>query len=436
MNRMFWPGAAYVLLAANTAVGADPPTTSAPPTPTDIRRVAQQLQSEDPDAQLRAVFALTYPGYATAAKSEAPRVREILRNHNDLDTRAGAGLALARMGLDVDTVVPALLDVMRLHRQRQISSGMVLIHSRDAMQAYGSSAVPALRAALKNEDRRDGAVQVLTDLGAAAEPLVPDIVQLLKEGAVDGQPAGRLLAQHGQSAARSLVALLKEDDAVADRAVAALYEFNDDAVNPLALALFDEPRVRQRAFVVVHYLFANLNSRIARKPELGGALIPGLARLADDPDADVRRKAVVTLCRLGDPGAPEVLRALRDRDVRLRLAVCEALNNLSTNQIPETVRLPLMQCLTDADPLVRIEAADVLRGIEPDSPRIVPTLLAGLWDNRGDVRYRALVVTYHMSDDTRFASAALARLRYFDPDRRVRRLAGRMLRKMEEEARQ
>lgn len=460
MNRIWFASAACVLLAANAVQAKDP-------SPAEIRQLVQKLQGDDADQRLEAAFALARYGaeldtvmplltaalshdrprmraraaevlaqFPPAAKPAAPRLREILRSDDIVEARAAAGYALARMGLDVDTVVPTLLDIVQVHRQADIHNSMALIHTGNALATYGPAAVPAFRTALKSDGRRAAAVQVLGHLGEAGEALVPEIVQLLKEGEIDGSPGGRLLARHGRPAAARVVALLKSEDAVADRAMAALCEFGEEAVAPLALALQDDRAgVRHRAGSVLYYQC--YHNRLSVKPELVGAVTPGLARLAGDADAEVRRKAVVSLCRLGDPGAPEVLRALRDRDIRLRLAVIEALNYLSTSQIPETVRLPLTQCLNDPDPLVRVEAVDVLRSIDPNSPRIVPVLLAGLWDNRGDVRYRALVITYHMrDDDAQFASAALAHLRWFDPDRRVRRLAQRMMRKMEEEGRQ
>lgn len=411
---------AACLLATGVAVAAEP-------SPDDVRKFVKQLQSDDAEQRLQALEALTKAAHTAEVKSATPRLRELLRSEEGLYPRVAAGGILAQLGEDADAVVPVLLDVVRA----QHPAGGIAIHS---MTAYGWRAILPLRAALKNAERRGAAIQLLSDLDETFEPLVPDVVQLLKEGELDGTQVSKFFRRHRRAAAGPLAALLTKDDAAADRAASVLCDFGEDAVPALAdLVQEGSPAARRRAGSILYHQ-SNINRSVIT-PATADIVIAGMARLAGDTDVEVRRKAIVMLCRLGQPGAPEVLEALRDRDVHIRLAACDAIARRGSD-VPATVHIPLIERLDDPDPLIRVEAAEALLTLQPDSPRMMPVLLAGLWDNRGDVRYRALVAVYRMGEDGRFAGVALPNLRWFDPDRRVRRLAARMIRRMEEEGRQ
>jgi HEAT repeat protein len=414
------------LLVTGLAVAAEP-------TPDQIDRCVKLLKSDDGEQRNNALFCVEKSGWGPQLKAAAPGLQRILRTEESLEVRAMAGKVLARMGDDADGVVPVLLDIVHAHRQANADGTRPLTCAREAVTAYGDSAVPALHAALKNPKRRDAAILVLAQVDAGFEPLVPDVVELLKQGGIDESQAGKFLRRHGRTAAAQLVPLLK-DDRTADRAMTVLYDFREDAVPELAHLLQDGPPAARRRAGDILYHQSNLN-RTVITPATAGVVIAGMATLAGDTDVEVRRKAIVMLCRLGKPDAPEVLEALRDRDPQLRLATCDAIARRGSD-VPATVHVPLTERLDDADPLIRVEAAEALLTLQPESPRLVPVLLAGLWHERGDVRYRALVAVYRMGEEGRFAGVALPCLRWFDPDRRVRRLAARMMRRMEEEGRQ
>jgi HEAT repeat protein len=426
MNRI-WSLSAACLLATGIAVAAEP-------SPAEVRRFVKQLQSDDVNERNTGLHCLDKSGCAQEARAAVPALYRMLRTADDLEARAIAGKVLVRMGEDADAVVPVLLDVVRAQRKRKAEPCTTVPHVREAVTACAASAVPALRVALKDAEQRDSTILVLAQGGGGFELLVPDLVQLIKQGQIDESVVAKFLRRQGRPAAAGLVPLLKEDKAVADRAMTVLFEFGEEAVADLADLLQDGPPAARRRAGDILYHQSNLNRSVITS-ETMGLVVAGMARLADDADIETRRKAVTMLCRLGQAGSPEVLRALRDRDAQLRLATCDAIARRGSD-VPTTVHVPLVERLDDVDPLVRLEAAEALLTLQPDSPRMMPVLLAGLWDNRGDVRYRALVAVYRMGDEGRFASAALPCLRWFDPDRRVRRLAARMMRRMEEEGRQ
>lgn len=85
----------------------------------------------------------------------------------------------------------------------------------------------------------------------------------------------------------------------------------------------------------------------------------GLKSALFDPEADVRRAAVVALGTLKSPEAAQLLgdALIRDRDYDVRLAAATALGELGTKEANEA----LVPALDDRDPAMRFAAIESLR---------------------------------------------------------------------------
>jgi HEAT repeat protein len=342
----------------------------------------------------------------------------------------------------VCTVLAAYLAISFSRADEVTTSATDSTFVAEAVARGRSTAIQRFARELKSGDEKErvAAARALAQFpGTDIEPLLADFIELLKEDGLELTRVTPLLVAIGRPAAAPLVRLLKDDDEyVAERARTVLCEMGPAAFPELADALRDSRAgVRRRACAVTHCLATR--HRPARDSETTAALLPALAPLTRDAQIEVRQSALLTFCYLGAADRPELLLGLRDPNADLRRILCRTIGDLG-KQAPHCVVLPLHERLQDPDPLVRLEALDALWNIAPTTTQPIPVLLEGLWHERGDVRLEALVVVWSMRnearDELRFLTVPLTHLLWFDPNRRVRRLAARLLRQIQDEARQ
>ena len=87
-----------------------------------------------------------------------------------------------------------------------------------------------------------------------------------------------------------------------------------------------------------------------------------LSRRLGSPDETVRRASADGLVQLGPAASPWVIRAMRDRDARIRIVAC----SLVVRTAPEAGTIPLAAleaAVADADPSVRVAAVGQLEAL-------------------------------------------------------------------------
>jgi len=127
--------------------------------------------------------------------------------------------------------------------------------------------------------------------------------------------------------------------------------------------------------------------------QLGSEAIDALIAALRDPDADVRRAAIIALGRLDEPRAvPGLIDALRDESADVRRHAAAALADTGDLRAVE----PLMATLDDASPEVRRFVAIALG--ELGDRRAVPGLVALLEDSSAEVRRFAAIALGTLGD--------------------------------------
>ena len=285
----------------------------------------------------------------------------------------------------------------------------------------------ALRKDKEAEVRRE-AVQVLRDMGDNALDALPALLEALREDSDDGvrQTAavalGRI-AKNARSAVVPLTAALK-DKHPGTRAAAAesLGQFGreaNDATEELVVCLLDKSNdrfVRSYAAIslgrikgdpdtvvpaLVKVLGEDLHMElrdtlIESLGQYGGRAAeatPLLIKFAKEPTANTRRKAVVTLGRIGReassavPTLCELLKA-KESDKVLLSAVIRTLGAFgkeARDAVPDLVE----KCKGDVLLEVRLAAIEELGNIGPDAKLAVGILTIAQKDGRADVREAA-----------------------------------------------
>ncbi|MCA8950348.1 MAG: HEAT repeat domain-containing protein [Planctomycetes bacterium] len=161
--------------------------------------------------------------------------------------------------------------------------------------------------------------------------------------------------------------------------------------------------------------------RLPRRVVFGG-LRPAVgndvpARRADlaSVDADVRQRAIVALCALGDAAQPfeaEILARAADPDADVRAAVARLAGGIGFS---DAVRAAVLAALRDESAVVRRAAAEGLAR-HSDSPAIAGALRAAIQDPDVDVRRHVLQSLAHAGAvDSATAAEIVSSLRDREP---------------------
>ncbi len=208
-------------------------------------------------------------------------------------------------------------------------------------------------------------------------------VDLLLAGLDDPAPSVRLaaviavgrLAPRSPRAAERLVELFSApEEPIRRHARLAVGKLGPAAADPLRAALKAE-RVSVRWAAVFAFRDMGLAGRSA---------VEDLARLAtEDPNARVRRQALFSLARLGEPGIAASVRLWRKATSVQRAELAAALALAG----PAVVQ-PMAALLTDEDEDLAARAAGVLADFGPQALPVLEALLAAL-RRKGPVRFNA-----------------------------------------------
>ena len=258
-----------------------------------LAAIGDLLDEADPSARQAAAWGLGAAG--SAASALAPAIADRLKQDDQASTRLAAARALGAIGSRAG--VPALLEGLA------DASESVRAGAAQALLRIGPGGedVPALTGAVASADRYVAAFAAwsLGNLGAAAEPAVPALVQALARDDTNAVVAAAL-ARIGPGAAAAVPELVRglasPDDGRRFRAARTLGRIGPAAaaaVGPLTAALRD-PSNHVRAHA------ARALGRIGLPAKTAAA---ELQRATGDPDAGVREEAQKALARLqASPG--------------------------------------------------------------------------------------------------------------------------------------
>jgi HEAT repeat protein len=368
------------------------------------------------------VDSLDVPGAAVALANIGPDARSAVpaliaalkarkQDANQESFRAGARLALARIG---KPAVPALLAALR-DKQDDVAPlagealGWVLPPPKEA--------VPALREALRN-DRAHAAIyaHALGQLGSLARPALPELTELLTDPASRSEAAVAMVSIAPDQADRVVALLIKDlqasDEKQRQAAVLALAR-----LGPVAAPAVDALMASLR-----HRKLEEMDTFALR--QIGASAVRSLAGLLKDPHADFRKLSAFVLGEIGSdarPALPALIAALADSDSEVRARASHVLEEIgpeAAEAVPSLIanlqayqtqvrysaalalghigpgakaaRKPLMECLLDLDEHVRYAAALSQGRIDLHFTEAVPALSAALHDASPMVRLAAI----------------------------------------------
>lgn len=390
---------------------------------------------------------------AELGAESAPRLCETLRLQRDSETRIAAAVdALVQNGADVVSELAGLAG----DANPAVAADAAQILGRRA-QARG---VPILTALVSHEDD-NVAVAAIEALGRIGGP---SAVESLISAARSGNffrvfPAIDVLGRSGDPRAIAPLALLLQNPMYLLEAARALGKTGQAAAVPPLAGLLLQPS--EGALRVAAVALAELHAR--HRERYGsdetpaetlrgtgaGAAVPRLLRCLSNADPQERGAIALVLGVLGGDGAAEALSSLLEpADAPLASAAAAALARLGTDSDEQVrhslhsgssarrrVLLPIIvrsssaaevaQCLTDADPEVRISACDALartgavahipelfQRLADGNVRVVQAAVAAI-QALGSAEARALALRAAAASEPSVQRSALRILGYF-----------------------
>ena len=271
-------------------------------------------------------------------------------------------MAIARIGPEAVSAIPALIDSMDPQRRRY--DGQVVFRSAFALGQIGEPAVGALREALKSasEGKRSGAAQALLIIGApAAIAAIPDLITALHDGEAEVRgAAGEALAKIGLPALEALRADLKASPSSA--AVHAIGLIGEVAVgaSPQLIGLIEPNRDNKPMYATIIEALGGIVTPFDQMRS------PLRAAITDDADL-VRRQAASVLLSYPEAQAnslPLLQAWLADEDGELRARAAWVIGQFGADAAP--LAPDLIRQLESGDDAATITQA--LAGIGPGLP--------------------------------------------------------------------
>lgn len=305
-------------------------------------------------------------------KAAVPAIIEALRNNNAdqvarISMAQAGAMALRRFDPEGREALPALADLI----ENFASSTFVAEETIPALASLGAPGIDPLLKLLTAKDNPSGrtaaAVRALGEFPAEATRIVPELVKALKGPDKLQIAAARSLGRLGPAGApatEALTAIVKKGEArTAPVAAESLAELGDrGARSLLALVAEDEEKIwsaantgllRVRSPLAVPALVAGL--RDERNPvrqaaaltlgQIGPAArdaVTPLVAILRDPRSDIREAAAAALARIGPPAVASLAKALADLDtegMRRAVAALESVGPQARDAAPALRRL-------------------------------------------------------------------------------------------------
>lgn len=360
------------------------------------RALGELLREDDKALRLAALEALRRIESADAVAPVLPMLRV-----EDRDVVLAALGALEAIGPASEPAALAVAAVLEPARGDDVDRAALA-----ALETIGPPALavlPKLLAAFENRPLLSPAIEVIEAIGPAARAAVPALIEVIRaEERADEEErqamlesmsiavvgshwgpypefdAARALVAIGPRAVPEVLAMLGDDlwgvrregsDILAKIGARALAHLE-------AAAVHADPNVRQA-------VARALESYGKEHPEFLGVL----ARLAADPEVDVRARALESLGRYG-PAATDVLVGALDESGRQLLE--PALGSLARVRFRDSAAVPrLVELLDHEESVVRWRAADVLASMGEAAGAGIPALVRHLGDESRYMRISA-----------------------------------------------
>ena len=361
------------------------------------------LPSASADAQRHLLRALA--AVSTHPENAVPPILAVLNSDAALGTKVAALHALGEFGPDARSAVASVVELLNSDNPRvrleavetlgeigpaaeqacpnlvaalQDADGLITIEAANALSRIGTGAVEPLTSLLKDPNYEVLAATILGDIGPAAAPAVPNLVQLLDSDESDARRAALLaiagIGPGASSAADKLLEILNgTNEAARPGAAYALARIGAQQATPAlkkVLAETDDERLQ----LATAWALVMLNPEAPEAEQAVPVLQKGLA----DPWELVRRECIVALAAIG-PGAQSSAEAL-------------------------------MGLLDDPDPQVRAEALIALPKVNADVQQLLPRLVQGLQDEDLQTRYASAFVLGHLGEQAKLAVPPLKQM--------------------------
>jgi len=337
-----------------------------------IEPLTARLQDEDAMVRAQSAFALGLIG--EAAKGKAPQLVAAVGDDEALVRRA-ALRALLRIRPDRDVTRPLFMKLLKESDQATVSA---VLHS---MAEMGADAVPALADAMQHPEARYWATLVVQEIGPPAKSLVPQLNEFVD---AEGEPELRMhaimalgaIGEPAKEAAPKIIEQLKNDKYNAAKYAAAYAlprlgaKEAKDALQAAVDANKGEDGDLFLRLVAARALVKLFPDDEAIQTQSVEAIIEGLQ--SEDPN--VRRAAVQALAESKAPSeevAPRLVAAIEQADPELIRDVIGALSAMGANAVPRVKR-------GLDNPKLRGYAAVILGNIGPEAKEAVPELIEAL----------------------------------------------------------
>ncbi|MDP6445094.1 MAG: HEAT repeat domain-containing protein [Pirellulaceae bacterium] len=270
------------------------------------------------------------------------------------EVRIWSTYCLGKIGSPATAAGPA---IAKLLQSADRSERAVAARALGAIRCGDAEAINLLAAAIADPDTRvaQRSVVSLGQLGAAAEPALPQLLVALKIQTIRAE-AVRAIEQVGKRATPLLIEALADDSTRLEAAEALR------AIDPEAAA---------RAGVDA-----------TTKDDLNALK---LALLDVDKDVAARVAAAKLLAGLAPASTPILIDSFADENADVVAAATAAFADVGVS-----AAAPLIESLNDKSARVRAAAIDALAAIGPAAEGAVPNLTAALTDAERDVRHRAV----------------------------------------------
>lgn len=294
-----------------------------------------------------------------AADAAVADLVKALKDDNEEMRRVAAG-ALGKIGPSAEAAIPALIAL--LHDD----SGAVALHAAGALGAIGPKAVPQLAMAVKDPQRQQLAVMVLSEMGPAAKPAAKLLATTL--AGYEGE-----LSERDQDFCREIVLTLAYIGPAAKEAV------------PMLMKILSNEKHKLRGGAA--WALANIGATEA---------VPVLRKVLEMPDESklslVAPMALMLLDRGNDEyvrlAVPNLIRALDDKSGLIRREAAKTLAMVGPKAAPAVDKLATV--LGDPDPSIRNAALAALAMIGPESTGALSAIIPQLSAAELPVRYSAI----------------------------------------------
>ncbi len=264
----------------------------------------------------------------------------------------------------------------------------------EALGAIGplaSQAVPALAAGLKDRDWavRWNSAQALGQIGPLAKAAVPDLIGVLANPSDSSLVLEAVLAldRIGVAAKPLLLAAIDDKDpqvrGLATLALLQIKPVKSGTVLKIAALLKDPNALVRRNAVVV----------LGKMGSTAKIVLPDLIATFNDESALVRESAGSALPSVGEAAVPALIAALTDKASRIRVGAAYALGGLKSAEAVAPLGRTLVE---DPESSVRVAAVSALRTMGEAARPAMPQLVTALKDENPKVRERAEYVLVNL----------------------------------------